>query len=187
VKYAQRFLLSNFVAFAIGFPLFSLVPAVGPWYAYNTTPSPAQALCQSSFLHLRNAASYTAASAGGLVCFPSYHVIFAILCAAALWTYKPLRVPVAMLCGLIVLSTMTTGWHYFSDVLAGIAVSFVSLFVANKLLRVGDGLAEVLPTNRAAGPFRIDLTATRSWGSSQTWTDNTARPTPPHPRRAHHS
>jgi AsmA protein len=48
----------------------------------------------------------------------------------------------------------------------------------------GDGLAEVLPTNRAAGPFRIDLTAARAWGAAQTWTDNTVRPTPP--RRTHH-
>jgi AsmA protein len=49
----------------------------------------------------------------------------------------------------------------------------------------GDGLAEVLPTNRAAGPFRIDLTATRPWGAAQTWTDNTAHPAPykPRPRR----
>jgi hypothetical protein len=53
------------------------------------------------------------------------------------------------------------------------------------LPQFGDGLAEVLPTNRAAGPFRIDLTATRAWGATQTWTDNTVRPTPP--RRTHHT
>jgi AsmA protein len=47
----------------------------------------------------------------------------------------------------------------------------------------GDGLDEVLPTNRAAGPFHIDLTATRTWGTPQIWTDNTARPAPPHLRR----
>jgi AsmA protein len=51
------------------------------------------------------------------------------------------------------------------------------------LPQFGDGLAEVLPTNRAAGPFRIDLTATRAWGATQTWTDNSGRPTPPHLHR----
>jgi AsmA protein len=55
--------------------------------------------------------------------------------------------------------------------------------LAAALPQFGDGLAEVLPTNRAAGPFRIDLTATRLWGAPQTWTDNTARPTFPHLRR----
>ncbi len=55
--------------------------------------------------------------------------------------------------------------------------------LATALPQFGDGLAEVLPTNRAVGPFRIDLTATRPWGEPQTWTDNTAHPTPPHLRR----
>jgi hypothetical protein len=57
--------------------------------------------------------------------------------------------------------------------------------LATALPQFGDGLPEVLPTNRAAGPFRIDLTATRSWGAAQTWTDNTTRPAPAHPKRTH--
>jgi AsmA protein len=59
--------------------------------------------------------------------------------------------------------------------------------LANALPQLGDGLAEVLPTNRAAGPFRIDLTATRPWGATQTWTDNTAHPAPSKPRPRRHS
>jgi AsmA protein len=56
--------------------------------------------------------------------------------------------------------------------------------LAAALPQLGDGLGEVLPTNRAAGPFRIDLTATRPWGGAQSWTDNTAHPAPSKPR--HH-
>jgi AsmA family len=56
------------------------------------------------------------------------------------------------------------------------------------LPQLGDGLAEVLPTNRAAGPFRIDLTANRLWGGpTQTWTDNTLRPVPTRPKRSRRS
>ncbi len=54
--------------------------------------------------------------------------------------------------------------------------------LAAALPPLGDGLDEVLPTNRAAGPFRIDLTATHRWGTPQTWTDNTAQPSKPKPR-----
>jgi hypothetical protein len=54
--------------------------------------------------------------------------------------------------------------------------------LAAALPPLGDGLDEVLPTNRAAGPFRIDLTATYRWGTAQTWTDNTAQPSKPRPR-----
>jgi membrane-associated phospholipid phosphatase len=71
----------------------------------------------------------------GVVCFPSFHVIWAILCAAALWTYKPLRVPVALVYGLIILSTMTTGWHYFIDVVAGAVVALLSLKASFLLTR----------------------------------------------------
>jgi hypothetical protein len=59
--------------------------------------------------------------------------------------------------------------------------------LATALPPLGDGLLEVLPTNRAAGPFRIDLTAAHSWGTPQTWTDNTTHPTPSRPRRARQS
>ncbi len=51
--------------------------------------------------------------------------------------------------------------------------------LAAALPQLGDGLNEVLPTNRAAGPFRIDLTATRYWGKPQTWTDTSPRPPAP--------
>ena len=150
VKQAQRFLLSNLAAFVIGLPLFSLVPAIGPWYIYNTTPSAAQSLCQSSLLALRHPDSYTGATSG-VVCFPSFHVIWAILCAAALWTYKPLRVPITLLCGLIILSTMTTGWHYFVDVIAGAAVAILSIKVAI-LLTKDPNLVHAMKVNAPPPP-----------------------------------
>ncbi len=60
--------------------------------------------------------------------------------------------------------------------------------LATALPHFGDGLAEVLPTNRAAGPFHVDLTAVRNWGGVQVWTDNTVHPVPAHPqKRPRHS
>jgi membrane-associated phospholipid phosphatase len=59
--------------------------------------------------------------------------MWAILCARALWGFKPLRIPLAALSGMIILSTMTTGWHYFSDVLAGVLLAAVSIYFADLL------------------------------------------------------
>ncbi|WP_158790661.1 AsmA family protein [Granulicella sp. L60] len=54
--------------------------------------------------------------------------------------------------------------------------------LSTALPQFGDGLAKALPTNRASGPFRVDLTSTRTWGGPQTWTDNTtAHPVATHP------
>jgi hypothetical protein len=66
--------------------------------------------------------------------------------------------------------------------LAGMASTARLHALGNALPQLGDGLAEALPTNRAAGPFRIDLTATRAWGAPQIWIDNTAHPAPTHPK-----
>jgi AsmA protein len=74
----------------------------------------------------------------------------------------------------------TTGYTLH---LTGMASAARLRALAVALPPFGDGLAEVLPANRAAGPFRIDFTANRTWGSPQTWTDNAARPTLPHLRR----
>jgi hypothetical protein len=52
----------------------------------------------------------------GIVCFPSFHVIWAVLSGWSLWSIKPLRILGAELASLVV---VTTGWHYVCDVLAG--------------------------------------------------------------------
>jgi hypothetical protein len=78
----------------------------------------------------------------------------------------------------------TTGYTLH---LAGMASLARLHALATALPQLGDGLAEVLPTNRAAGPFRIDLTATRTWRAPQTWTDNTAHPAPTKPKPHYHS
>jgi membrane-associated phospholipid phosphatase len=131
MRHAREFLLANLIAFAIGLPLFALLPAAGPWYYYHLTPNPAQAACWAQLLSLRLPGPYLFQNqAAGIVCFPSFHVIWAILCAAALWGFRPVRIPIALLSGLIIASTLTTGWHYFSDVLAGIVISILSIVIA---------------------------------------------------------
>jgi hypothetical protein len=67
--------------------------------------------------------------------------------------------------------------------LTGMASTARLMALTTALPQLGDGLAEVLPTNRAVGPYRIDLTATRPWGQPQTWTDTSPRPPALHPHR----
>jgi hypothetical protein len=129
VNNAQQFVLANLIAFAIGLPLFALLPAIGPWYGYHVAATPHQIDCQTAILLFR-APEHRVTHMDAIICFPSFHVIWAIFCAAALWGFRFLRIPVALLSGMIVVSTVTTGWHYVSDVAAGIAVAFISLTVA---------------------------------------------------------
>jgi hypothetical protein len=130
MKRAREFLLANLTAFAIGVPLFAVLPAVGPWYYYHLAPNTPQSDCWAQLLALRLPGPYIFQDQAGVICFPSFHVIWAILSAAALWDYRFLRLPITLLSALIVASTLTTGWHYFSDVLGGIAVAALSMAVA---------------------------------------------------------
>ncbi len=132
VKPARQFLTGNLVAFIVGLPVFALLPAVGPWSGYHLAPTPLQIQCQSDLFELRNVGIYVH-HANGVICFPSFHVMWAILCARALWEFRLLRIPVSLLSGLIVISTMTSGWHYFSDVLGGILLAAVAMLVSEWL------------------------------------------------------
>ena len=129
---ARQFIAANIVAYVIGLAAFALLPAVGPWYGYHLVPEPAQALCQAELLTLR-APGLFIPHTPGIVCFPSFHVIWALLSARALWTFRRFRILVAIFAAMIVLSTLTTGWHYFVDVLGGIAVSAISVWAASAL------------------------------------------------------
>lgn len=132
VKRAQQFLNANVAAFAMGLPVFAMFPAVGPWYAYRFTMSQSQEQCFLDLVKLRSAAPYVH-HASGVICFPSFHVFWALLCVYSLWDFKSLRIPAMALSGAIIFSTMSTGWHYFCDVLGGVALSAASIAIAKWL------------------------------------------------------
>lgn len=134
VRHAQEFLSANVIAFAIGLPVFGLLPAVGPWYGFQFAPNGAQQACEQSLLLLRNPGPYLYQPAG-VVCFPSFHVIWAVLCARAMWGFRWLRIPAFLLSASIIVSTMTTGWHYFVDVLGGLALAAIASLTASALVR----------------------------------------------------
>jgi len=133
---AQRFLLANAIAFLAGVLLFGIFPVVGPWAGYRFAPSAAQEHTVQVFMALRGAGSFSffPGTDLGIISFPSFHVIWALLSAEALFEFRRLRIPAAVLAGMICLSTMTTGWHYFADVLAGAAIAFVASRAARKVL-----------------------------------------------------
>jgi PAP2 superfamily len=129
---ARSFLLANLIAFAISIPIFTFWPAIGPWYAFHSDASPFQLAVQNEILGFHKSDSQVL-SVAGVVCFPSFHVIWAILAAWSLWTFRSMRIPAAILCTLIICSTLTTGWHYFCDVWSGCIIAAISLIGARSL------------------------------------------------------
>ncbi|WP_348262175.1 phosphatase PAP2 family protein [Telmatobacter sp. DSM 110680] len=130
---AKQFLLANVIGFAVGLPCFALIPAVGPWYGYHVAARPDQIASQATLFLLRHPGPCEYHLPTGIVCFPSFHVFWAILCAQALWVFPSLRIPASILSGLIIFSTVTTGEHYISDVFAGALLAAVAAFGSGRL------------------------------------------------------
>ncbi|MGA8044121.1 MAG: phosphatase PAP2 family protein [Terracidiphilus sp.] len=120
-----------------GTMLFGFFPAVGPWLPYHFRPNAQQYDCQTYFLSLRAGALHVIdLSRSGFICFPSFHVFLAILAGVALSSIKPLRFPSILLACLIIISTMTTGWHYAVDVLGGMLLAALSILAAKAFTRI---------------------------------------------------
>ncbi|WP_348262189.1 phosphatase PAP2 family protein [Telmatobacter sp. DSM 110680] len=139
---AQQFVLANAFAFVLALPFMLLLPAIGPWVAWHFAPNPVQLACESSIHSLRLGVISSRDSFGGIICFPSFHVFWAVISAHALQQFRFLRYPAILVAGLITLSTMSTGWHYGVDVIAGLFLAAVCTGLADAVLRVDDSTAK---------------------------------------------
>jgi membrane-associated phospholipid phosphatase len=120
----------------------TLVPAEGA-YAFFA-PMPAQfsnfgldsgMWHHATFVALRTQAAPVLdfAAPQGLVTFPSFHTILAIITAYAVRDVRYLAVPTAALNLLVIVSTLPEGGHYLVDLFAGGLIAVFAIFVVRRL------------------------------------------------------
>lgn len=63
----------------------------------------------------------------GLVTFPSFHTSLAIITAYAVRGIKFVATPVAILNGIVIISTLPEGGHYLIDLIAGAIISTIAI------------------------------------------------------------
>jgi hypothetical protein len=153
---SQQFVLANAFAFVLAIPFMLLLPAIGPWTAWHFAPNPLQLACESSIHSLRLGGISSGDSFGGVICFPSFHVFWAVISAHALRQFRLLRYPAILVAGFITLSTMSTGWHYGVDVIAGLVLAWVCTGLADVILRTENSAAKSvllgqMPETKVAG------------------------------------
>ncbi len=132
VERAQNLLVAIIVGVFVTVVVAYFFPAIGPWETSAFAPTADQASCGRVIRVLQGGALYTVdmASPDAIIATPSWHVILAVLSAIALRTVRVIGLFSAAWAALIVVSTLTTGWHYLADVLAGVAVAFASQGIA---------------------------------------------------------
>lgn len=145
LRVAQEYVISMVCAVGLTFPLFAVFQAQGPftYYGYPATPAQLDYLRTLTALKTQDVFTMDLSYASGLITFPSFHTILALLAARALWPVPYVRWIGLLWAGLIVLSTVTTGWHYIIDLLAGGVVAGLSVVGAKVFSRVEDMLTNV--------------------------------------------
>ena len=121
----EGFVLQFMICLAIVAVVFCYAPAEGPFAAYGYEPSPEQ----TRYLqHLREMRSgdrtvISLTDCEGLVTFPSFHTTWAILLVACVRHRRRVFLTLAVLNVAVVAATLTTGWHYVTDVIGGVCLA----------------------------------------------------------------
>ena len=102
----------------------------------------------SVFLSLRSQEPFVIdfADLEGVIAFPSFHTVLAVLAAFALWPIPYVRWAGGLVCMLIVVATVMTGWHYVVDVAAGVGVAVVSCQLGRMFSRLEQARSKITST-----------------------------------------
>lgn len=128
-------------SFWLALPLMIAGAAEGPWAVSGAVPSTTQAAYVEVFRRLRapGAFRFDTAEILGVVTFPSYHALLAVLAGVALARVRGVGpIAVALATG-IVLATVGTGWHYLADTVVGVALGGLAIGVGEAGERWGWG------------------------------------------------
>lgn len=134
---ARKFIAADLIAFYISLPCLYFFPAVGPWFGYHVAPykGEGEMMIQLALFALRKPGPCVLGLTG-ILCLPSFHVIWAILCAYTLWNIRGARIPAIVVSASLIIATLATEWHYFVDVIAGLFVALVSIFLARAFVEM---------------------------------------------------
>jgi hypothetical protein len=117
-----------------------MMPALGPWvqFSYGETET-TDTLYVADVLRLRSgpAATFMLARMQGIICFPSYHTVLALL---LVYSHRGLRwslPPILVINGLMLLSIPSEGGHYLADLFAGGGVAVATIAITRNALTAG--------------------------------------------------
>jgi membrane-associated phospholipid phosphatase len=156
MRQAKEYLVGCMVAALIAFPIFAFVQAVGPWAHHGYAPRVDQEMTMRVFLALKRPEVFRLdfQKVEGLIAFPSFHTILAVLGAVALWPQRHLRWPSLVLAVMVIISTVTTGWHYVVDVLSGLAVAALTVVLSRAFGRLDERVSAGLSAAGSAAAER---------------------------------
>jgi membrane-associated phospholipid phosphatase len=166
----QQYVLASGLALCLTLAVFTFMPAGGTYSFLQIQPgdfanlSPITTYNQKLVLDaLRTGQQTLVGQMEGLITFPSFHAVWAILFAWGFYPIKQLRFGAIMLNLFVIASTPIQGAHYFIDIVGGGAVAAIAIYAATRLTRAAtDDAMERARQNAdvrrdvVAGHFAID-------------------------------
>ena len=134
---AWQFVTASIFALFVTAFLFPFVPAKGAFAYYGITDYSALSakgewMSFEVLDHIRSGARYIDNRAlGGIVSFPSFHTVMAVLLTWAAWPTWA-RYPILLLNVLMVAAAVVCGSHYLIDIIGGALLALLSIFVVTR-------------------------------------------------------
>lgn len=131
-KRTMRVYLYAFIyAFLAGGLFYYFFPSSGPASVYQCPGfAPVQLLTSAKFYWVHHRLPVTTMW-GGMIAFPSFHVMWAVITTYAARPYRKLFWGIAVLNVLVIASTLLLGWHYLVDVPSGLLLGGLSLYAGD--------------------------------------------------------
>lgn len=141
-EFVLQFVVASVLVMVIATPF----PAESA-YVYYAIHDPGTSATVSDFALFRSGHMrvLTLQSMQGLVSFPSFHTVLAVLFAYSVRHVKVIFPTFIGINALMILSTPTHGGHYIWDVLAGVVVALSAIWISRKLLAAFGGDLRIKP------------------------------------------
>lgn len=129
------FYLAQMSTILIGALIYYFFPTMAPSGIFHHCPYFTETQKDTSlrFYELHHHLKMTVTKECGLIAFPSFHVVWAILLTYCFWDKKIFFYPAAIWNFIIIISTVFLGWHYFADVIGGAVLAVAGIVFAEKI------------------------------------------------------
>lgn len=129
------FFIAELSSFLIGALIYYFFPTMAPSGVFhNIRFSAAQYNTSLRFYEVHHFLKIHSTE-GGLIAFPSFHVIWAILLTNAVRAKKLFFYPLACVNATLIAATVFLGWHYFVDVIAAAILALLAIAFAEYVYR----------------------------------------------------
>ncbi len=130
------YLIISLLAYLFGAGVYYFFPSLGPASIYSNKHFSREQL--ELVLNFKEIHQYLMVTPfeGGMIAFPSFHVLWSVIIIYILKnSHRLLFSLILALNGLAILATLFLGWDYAGDIICGVAVGFVAIYLGKRLLK----------------------------------------------------